>query len=72
MKRRREKYMNVQNFKNFINIVQKGQMALSSLKKEDKKKLEKTWDIEHAYYSSTLEGSKLDRKEFEKLAANIS
>jgi len=64
--------MKIKNLKNFINIVQNGQLAMSSLSTEDKKKLEKTWDIEHAYYSSSLEGSKLDRKEFEKLAVNIA
>ena len=35
---------------------------------DEKTKLEETWDVEHAYYSSALEGSKLDRKEFEALA----
>jgi hypothetical protein len=36
-----------------------------------KAQLEENWDIEHAYYSSALEGSKLDRKEFERLAKEI-
>ncbi len=35
---------------------------------KDKSKLEDVWDVEHAYYSSALEGSKIDKKEFETLA----
>ncbi len=35
---------------------------------KQRNKLEEIWDIEHAYYSSALEGSKLDKKEFEMLA----
>ena len=31
-------------------------------------KLEEAWDVEHAYYSSALEGSNIDKKEFEELA----
>ncbi len=34
--------------------------------------LEKAWDVEHAYYSSVLEGSKLDREEFERLAKKVA
>ncbi|MDP3697028.1 MAG: hypothetical protein Q8R55_03265 [Candidatus Taylorbacteria bacterium] len=34
-------------------------------------KLEEVWDVEHAYYSSALEGSKLDKKEFEMLAREV-
>jgi len=48
-----------------------GQAAIGTLNSKQKSQLEKSWDVEHAYYSSTLEGSKLDRKEFEKLAENI-
>jgi len=44
---------------------------LAELTSVEQKSLEKSWDIEHAYYSSALEGSKLDRKEFEKLAETI-
>lgn len=45
---------------------------LGKLTLTQKDALEKSWDIEHAYYSSALEGSKLDRKEFEKLGEKIS
>lgn len=63
--------MGIRNIQNFIKTVQNGQRAISSLSNEEKKLLEKKWDVEHAYYSSALEGSRLDKKEFEKLATNI-
>ncbi|MEK7175323.1 MAG: hypothetical protein AAB693_00755 [Patescibacteria group bacterium] len=52
--------------------VRDAQKTISSLNIAEKQALEKGWDIEHAYYSSALEGSKLDRKEFEKLAEVIA
>ena len=45
--------------------------SLAKLSVKQKAQLEKGWDIEHAYYSSALEGSKLDRQEFDKLAETI-
>ena len=45
---------------------------LTKLTLKQKSALEKSWDVEHAYYSSTLEGSRLDRQDFEKLAEKIS
>jgi len=33
--------------------------------------IEKQWDTDHAYYSSTLEGNGLDKKKFEELAKEI-
>ena len=45
---------------------------ISKLTPKQKSALEKSWDIEHAYYSSALEGSKLDRGEFEKLAEKVA
>lgn len=44
---------------------------LAELTPSQKRDLEKSWDVEHAYYSSTLEGSRLDRKEFDKLAEKV-
>ena len=41
---------------------------IAKLTPAQKSKLEEAWDIEHAYYSSALEGSKLDRNEFNDLA----
>lgn len=64
--------MRIKNLQNFITTIRNGQIAITSLSREEKKTLEKTWDIEHAYYSSTLEGSKLDRKEFDKLAKTVT
>lgn len=43
----------------------------SALSPKQRSSIEKAWDIEHAYYSSTLEGSKLDRQEFEKLGEMV-
>ena len=43
------------------------QGVLGKLPKREQNQIEKIWDIEHAYYSSALEGSKIDRKEFEEL-----
>lgn len=58
--------------KNLINTIQSGQKAIAKLSRKDKNALERKWDIEHAYYSSALEGSKIDHKEFDKLAEKIS
>lgn len=55
----------------FIKSFKEGKVLLSGIPVAEKKKLEKTWDVEHAYYSSSLEGSKIDRKEFEKLGKKI-
>ena len=60
------------NLKNFIATIQKGQQLINTLSYRKRKILEKVWDVEHAYYSSALEGSKIDRKQFEKLAENLS
>ncbi|MBI5401437.1 hypothetical protein HZB05_01245 [Candidatus Wolfebacteria bacterium] len=48
------------------------QKYIATLSPKQKSTLEKGWDIEHAYYSSALEGSNLDRKEFEALALQVS
>ena len=47
---------------------QKANQALRAMPAKEKTKLEDAWDVEHAYYSSALEGSKIDKKEFEKIA----
>lgn len=49
-----------------------GQEKLAKLSAIQKRTLEKKWDIEHAYYSSALEGSKISHKEFEKLAEKVN
>ena len=48
------------------------QRQISKLTPKEKSALEKKWDVEHAYYSSVLEGSKLDREEFEKLGEKVA
>lgn len=58
--------------KRLISTIQNGQKAISALSSKEKRTLEKVWDIEHAYYSSALEGSRLDKKQFEKLAQRVS
>lgn len=50
---------------------QTAQEQLSKLTPTQRSEVEKAWDVEHAYYSSALEGSRLDRKEFEKLAKDV-
>jgi len=55
----------------FIKKVEETQTKISELTPKQKHALEKSWDVEHAYYSSTLEGSKIDRKEFEDLAKKV-
>lgn len=55
-----------------ISSIQVGQKALKGLSATEKHTLEKVWDVEHAYYSSTLEGSRLDRKEFDKFAKGVA
>ncbi len=57
---------------NLLKAIKEGRKVLSSLTSTEKQALEKKWDIEHAYYSSALEGSKIDKKDFEKMAKNIS
>jgi len=52
--------------------IKEAKVKLNQLSPKDKSALEKKWDIEHAYYSSALEGSNLDKKEFEKLAEKVA
>lgn len=54
-----------------ISDIKAARKTISEMTPAQKNDLEKSWDIEHAYYSSSLEGSNIDRKEFEKIAKNI-
>ncbi|MBI2049192.1 MAG: hypothetical protein HYT29_02045 [Parcubacteria group bacterium] len=45
--------------------------VFSTMSGEQKTQLEKNWDVEHAYYSSVLEGSKMDRKTFEEIGKSV-
>ena len=57
--------------KNLVTSIREAKNTLSGLSGAEKKKLEKSWDVEHAYYSSALEGSKIDKKEFEELGKKV-
>ncbi len=51
-------------------VAQSRQMAQSELGKlvpAERSRLERVWDLEHTYYSSALEGSRIDRSEVERL-----
>ena len=45
--------------------------AIDLMSPQEKRKVEIALDVEHAYYSSALEGCKIDRKEFERLAEGV-
>jgi hypothetical protein len=45
---------------------------ISKMSPKEKEKLEIQLDVEHAYYSSALEGSRLDRKTFEELGKKVT
>lgn len=63
--------MTKKNINKLINTIKNGQKALKALSVKEKNTLEKVWDVEHAYYSSALEGSRVDRKEFDKFAEKV-
>ena len=54
-----------------ISNIKVAREKISKMTPAQKNDLEKSWDVEHAYYSSTLEGSKIDRKEFDKMAEKV-
>ena len=60
------------NIKNLIQARNAAEKKIKKLNPRQKKNLEVHLDIEHAYYSSALEGSKLDRKTFEELGKKIT
>ena len=65
------------NMKNILSqklftSIKEAQIKLMQLSPKEKSALEKKWDIEHAYYSSALEGSNLDKNEFEKMGEKIA
>jgi hypothetical protein len=55
-----------------IEAKQKADQKISAMSKTQREELNLTLDVEHAYYSSALEGSKLDRKTFDELAKKSS
>lgn len=62
---------NLPKMKELFKSVHEAQQKLNLLTPQQRSHLEKSWDVEHAYYSSALEGSKLDKKEFEKLGEKV-
>lgn len=58
-------------FTQLLRSMNAAKKQISKLSPKEKAALEKGWDVEHAYYSSALEGSKIDRKEFEELAIKV-
>jgi len=45
--------------------------TIDRMSPQEKRKVETALDVEHAYYSSSLADSKIDRTEFERLAKEI-
>ena len=60
--------MNKVLLRQLVDVKKQADQKLASLDSTQRAVLEEKWDVEHAYYSSALEGSKLDKKEFEALA----
>ena len=53
--------------KTLAKVLGEAQEGLAELTPVERAQLEESWDVEHAYYSSALEGSKLDKRQFEIL-----
>jgi hypothetical protein len=53
---------------NLIKVKRDAEQFMKTLPSQKKQELNLKLDVEHAYYSSALEGSKLDRKTFDELA----
>ena len=62
---------NTNQISRLLTVAKVAQKRIRALSPQQKTQLEKMWDVEHAYYSSALEGGKLDKQEFEKLAEEI-
>ena len=57
--------------KNIFVAKKEADKKLSAMSPKERTKLERKWDVEHAYYSSALEGSKVDRGDIEQLAQDL-
>ena len=55
-----------------IEVKREADQKIRAMSKKEREELNLSLDIEHAYYSSALEGSKLDRKTFDELAKKAS
>ncbi len=58
--------------KELFSSMKEAKKVIAGLAPKQKSALEKEWDVEHAYYSSALEGSNIDKKEFEKLGEQVA
>ena len=63
---------NQQRIKKVVRSIEAGQHSLANLTPKQRTILEKEWDVEHAYYSSALEGSNIDRNEFNSLGKKVT
>lgn len=63
--------MTQDKLKKLDNLIKNFRIDWDKLNQKQREKLEKKWDTEHAYYSSTLEGNGLDKKRFYELAERI-
>ena len=62
----------IKNINKLIRAKRAADERINKMSPKEKEKLEITLDIEHAYYSSALEGSRLDRKTFEELGKKVA
>lgn len=53
--------------KKVLETRQEAERKLGKFSTQERSQIEKAWDLEHTYYSSALEGSKLDRGEVERI-----
>lgn len=63
--------MNNDILQKVLQIKRVGERQLEAMDKNTRRELEQLWDTEHAYYSSALEGSNIDRNEFDRLAGRL-
>ena len=72
LKKMRKNYNIAKKMKEVFSGARNAHIHISKLKPKQKISLEKNWDIEHAYYSSSLEGSRVDKRDFEKMAKKVA
>ncbi len=60
--------MKKDTLKEVARTLKEAQSNLNRLTQTQRENLEEGWDLEHAYYSSALEGSMVDREDVERLS----
>lgn len=58
-------------FEKLLQVKKVADKRMREMAKKERMEVEKRWDVESAYYSSALEGSRVTKKEFEKIAKEI-